>query len=299
MSRPLLLLISIGTLASPAFSSAAGCYTANVSQWPWCSGYEKAGYECVGAFCSAATCVGTCADCAIFYPTAFLDVSTARCCASLGPGGACHDPLPGDAPYNPPYGLPNNGPGSLIVEGPVSYPSGPPCWSNSSRTGAYAWTALVPSAKTDKACPAPVRGGAWAPPLGLHPISLRAHGEPLDACFIACNVTEVARTGVDPCNAASILNGSAVDPTLKGVVAIYSCYYGGESWLHPEGLGVCGWNCSAWQSDGATCSEEDMEAGRCLVYCDSRAVPVPGASRPPGSGGMPMGRGARLSRVAV
>jgi hypothetical protein len=288
-SRLAPLLAALASLAVPG-ALAAGCYTANVSQWPWCSGYEQAGYSCAGAFCSVDTCVASCTNCADFYPDAHLDTSTARCCASLGPGGVCNGPLPGDAPYNPPYGFPNNGPGALIVEGPIPYPNGPPCWSNTSQAGAYGWTALVQSGKTDNECPAPARGGAWAPPPGLRPVSLHAHGEPLNACMLACNWTEVARTGVDPCTAASIMDGGALDPSLRDVHANYSCYFGGESWLHPTGLGVCGFNCSARQSDGAMCDSEDIDKGRCLIFCDSRTLPEPSRA---GRGGVPVRLGAR------
>jgi hypothetical protein len=266
---------------------SSGCYTANVSQWTWCSGYEKVGYTCLGDFCSADTCDASCANCADFYPAAFLDKSTARCCASLGPGGVCSEALPGDAPYNPPYGFPNNGPGALIVEGPVPYKNGPPCWSNSTQLGAYGFTMLAQSGKTDNECPAPV-GGAWAPPHGLRPISLHAHGENIKLCALACNFTDVARTGVDPCNAASIFDGGAVDPSLRDVHANYSCYYGGESWLHPPDLGVCGFNCSARLPEGGTCNDDDIEHGKCLIYCDSRSMPGPPGSSRSGSGGVPV-----------
>jgi hypothetical protein len=172
----------------------------------------------------------------------------------------------------------------------VPYEHGPPCWSNSTQAGAYAWTALVQPGKSDKECPAPEASGAWLPPHGLRPVSLRAHGEPLSSCFLACNLTEVALSGVDPCNAAS-LAGNSSEASLKGVFANYSCYYGGPSWLHPAGLGVCGFNCSAHQVDtGALCSAEDIEADKCLVYCDSRALPMPaaGAARgSPGRGSLP------------
>lgn len=281
---------ALAPLALAALAST-GCYTANTSQWSWCTGYAQAGYTCVGAFCSSDACVGTCANCADFYPSAALDRATGRCCASLAPSGACSGPLPGDAPYNPPYGFPNNGPGALIVEGPAPYARGPPCWSNATQEGAYALTALVQSGQADRECPAPERGGAWAPPPGLRPVALRAHGEPISACMLACNWTEVARTGVDPCNQASIFDGGAVHPSLVGVVANYSCYWGGAGWLHPPDMGVCGFNCSARQSDGATCSEEDMAADKCLVYCDSRTLPGPSRA---GSGGVRVrgGRGA-------
>ena len=282
-SLPLLtgLLIDVTGAAAP------GCYTAEVALWPWCSGYAAAGYTCAadGSFCSSATCVGDCGQCADFYAGALLDNASARCCAALAPGGGCAGaPLPGDAPYNPPYGFPNNGPGALIVEGPVASPGGPSVWSNSSEGGAYAFAMLAQSGKRDAECPAPEAGGAWQPPAGLRPISLFDHGEKIAACALGCNLSEVARTGRDPCNAASIFNNSAA-PSLAGVHANYSCFYGGESWLHPKDLGVCGFNCSALQDDGSLCSEEDLLAGRCLVYCDSRALPPSG-----GRGLRPAGR---------
>ena len=291
--RPARLALAALLLAAPFAVSAAGCFTANVSQWPWCSGYAQAGYACAAGFCSIDTCVASCANCADFYPHAFFDRASARCCASLGPGGACNDPLPGDAPYNAPYGFPNNGPGALIVEGPVPYRNGPACWSNATPLGAYGFTALVQSGKTDKECPAPARG-AWTPPPGLRPVALHAHGEPLNACMLACNLTEVARTGVDPCTAASIPDGGAVDPSLRDVHANYSCYYGGESWLHPPDLGVCAFNCSARQLDGATCDDDDIKNDKCDIYCDSRTLPAPSRA---GSGGVPV-RGGRVGRGA-
>jgi hypothetical protein len=269
--RPMLVALFFSSLF-PAVKGS-GCYTAEVAQWTWCKGYEKVGYTCLNGFCSVDTCDASCMNCADFYPGAFFHKGTARCCSSLGPGGSCVDPLPGDAPYNPAYGFPNNGPGALIVEGPVPYENGPPCWSNTSQLGAYGFTALVQSGVADGECPEPGTAGAWVPPHGLRPISLRAHGEPLSSCILACNISEVARTGVDPCNAASIFNNSSA-PSLKGVYANYSCYYGGASWIHPADLGVCGFNCSAHHTEsGAPCDAEDMASGVCDIYCDSRTIP--------------------------
>ena len=119
------LALALATSSPWRALAGPGCYTAEVAQWPWCSGYQQAGYSCVGAWCSVDSCVASCANCAVYYANAVLDKASARCCASLGPGGSCVSPLPGDAPYNPPYGFPNNGPGALIVEGPIPYPNGP------------------------------------------------------------------------------------------------------------------------------------------------------------------------------
>jgi hypothetical protein len=270
MSSVAFSLALIGSEFFSASASSSGCYTAEIAQWVWCTGYEKVGYTCANGFCSVDSCDASCTNCADFYPNASFDKSTARCCSSLGPGGSCVDPLPGDAPYNPPYGFPNNGPGALIVEGPVPYPNSPPCWSDTTQLGAYGFTALVQPGKTDKECPAPHTSGAWIPPHGLRPISLRPHGEPISACMLACNITEVALTGIDPCNTASIYNNST-ETSLKGVFANYSCYYGGESWIHPADVGVCGFNCSAHHVDtGAPCSSADIEKDLCDIYCDSR-----------------------------
>lgn len=271
---PLLTLLPILLLAL-AFSSAesSACYTAEVAQWTWCSGYEAVGYTCLNGFCSADKCIGSCAQCADVYSNASFDKNAARCCASRGPSGQCNGPLPGDAPYNAPYGFPNKAGGEIVVEGPVPYPNGPPSWSNTTQGGAVGWTAFAPSAATDGGCPAPDTSGAWLPPRGLKPISLEQHGEPLGSCFLACNISEVARTGVDPCNAGSIFGDSAA-PSLIGVYANYSCYFGGANWIHPADIGVCGFNCTAHDPHtGALCDAEDMAQNRCLVYCDSRAIP--------------------------
>jgi hypothetical protein len=267
------LTIIAGFELLAASVASNGCYTAEIAQWTWCIGYEKVGYTCSNGFCSVDTCDASCTNCADFYPNASFDKSTARCCNSLGPDGSCVDPLPGDAPYNAAYGYPNNGPGALIVEGPVPYPNSPPCWSDTTQLGAYGFTALVQPGTTDKDCPAPSTSGAWLPPHGLRPISLRTHGEPISACMLACNITEVALTGIDPCNAASIYNNSSAQ-SLKDVYANYSCYYGGESWIHPADVGVCGFNCSAHHPDtGASCSAADVEKGLCDIFCDSRTLP--------------------------
>ena len=103
------------------------------------------------------------------------------------------------------------------------------------------------------------------PPPHLHPFSLHAHGVDINDCVIACNISEVARTGVDPCNAGTI---------SAPVRATYSCFYGGPGWLKTNGLGVCGFNCSARHVvGGAYCTDADIKAGLCDVYCDPRDFP--------------------------
>ena len=85
MVSSFLLLLCLAARAS------ADCFTAQVALWPWCDGYAAAGYTCSadGSFCSSATCVGECGQCADYYPGAQLDAASARCCASLAPGGGC------------------------------------------------------------------------------------------------------------------------------------------------------------------------------------------------------------------
>jgi len=260
----ILLFVSI---LSNAQTSNETCFTANTTSYTWCSGYINVGYNCSMDYCSSSSCLGDCQSCAQQYLGAVLDASNGRCCSSIGSDGSCIGPLSGDAPYNPMYGFPNHGPGALIVEGPVYYQNGPRVWTPTTEDGAYAFTMLAQPGKTDKECAAPPQPGnnSWSPGPHARAISLHAHGEPLSDCVIACNWTDVLKTGVDPCNA-----GSIVTP----VTAIYSCYYGGKSWLKQEDLGVCGFNCSARHvSNGSFCSDADIKADLCDIYCDPRDFP--------------------------
>jgi hypothetical protein len=247
--------------------SNSTCYTANVTTYTWCKGYESVGYSCVDDYCSSSTCLGDCLSCSQSYINSVIDTKDGRCCTSISSDGICISPLSGDAPYNPPYGFPNHGPGGLIVEGPVYYNNGPKVWGPGSENETYAFTMLAQSGKTDEECPSPPlpSNNSWSPGANSRVISLRSHGEPISDCVIACNWTEVSESGIDPCNV-----GSIVSP----VFASYSCYYGGPGWLKGKDLGVCGFNCSARHVvGGAFCTDADIKAGLCDVYCDPRNFP--------------------------
>eukprot|EP01047_Picozoa_sp_COSAG01_P069834 COSAG01_NODE_10435_length_2166_cov_3.876149_1_plen_224_part_00 len=139
--------------------------------------------------------------------------------------------------------------GGLIVEGCAQYPGGPTCWGTppnaSVPDGSYGWIALGYKASHTADCPAiPADGigsvlGADTP---LYPVSLKEaltqDGQPL--CALACNISEVERTGVDPCNKGTIaahapLPAWLLPPVQKmgspeqlpGPVTM-SCYWGGK-----------------------------------------------------------------------
>jgi len=254
--------------SSNAQTSNGTCFTANITSYSWCSGYLAAGYSCFEDYCSSSSCLGDCQSCAQSFENAILDAKFGRCCSSIGSDGSCVGPRDGDAPYNPPYGFPNRGPGGLIIEGPVGYQNGPKVWTPGSEDGAYAFTMLAQPGKSDAECKAPLpsNGSSWTPGAHAKPFSLRSHGEPISDCVIGCNWTDVSLSGIDPCNAGSI---------ETPVTAIYSCYYGGKSWLKDDDLGVCGFNCSVRHIVGGSfCSDADIKAGLCDIYCDPRDFPV-------------------------
>ena len=98
----------------------------------------------------------------------------------------------------------------LIVEGCVQYPHGPTCWVNETvPTGSYGWIALGPKAARTADCPAIPTDGIGSqlgPDSPLYPVSLKEaltkNGQ--EFCALACNISEVQRTGVDPCNKGTI-----------------------------------------------------------------------------------------------
>ena len=125
-------------------------------------------------------------------------------------------------------GFPDHKGGNAIVEGAVSYPMGPTVWSDQTDTGVYAWTLNTPGASQDDKCP-PIPSDSKLDSSLLTPIALVAHGPPISACMLACNMTRIAETGVDPCNAGAI---------TTPVVANYSCMYGGSGWLDMPEMGM-------------------------------------------------------------
>jgi hypothetical protein len=164
---------------------------------------------------------------------------------------------------NPDYGWPDMKP-SLIFEGCAPYHDGPTCWSDASPAGSYAFTANTPPASTDAGCP-PIPQSLGLDPTKVKPISLNQHNEPsLNQCVVACNMTEVAATGVDPCTAGSI---------TSPVAAAMSCYWGGPGFLTPDGLGICAYNCTVINAKTSTyCNSTEVKAQECVVACDPRTI---------------------------
>ena len=139
--------------------------------------------------------------------------------------------------------------GGLITEGCAQYPRGPTCWGSppnaTDKTGSYGWIMLGPHANHSADCPAiPADGigsvlGADTP---LFPVSLKEAltQDGLPICVLACNISEVQRTGVDPCNKGTIAANSPLPAWLLPPVqktgspeqfpgpVTMSCFWGGK-----------------------------------------------------------------------
>lgn len=138
--------------------------------------------------------------------------------------------------------------GGLIVEGCAQYPGGPTCWGSPPNatvpSGSYGWIVLGFKANHTADCPAIPADGIGSV-LGkdtpLYPVSLKEalnqDGQPL--CALACNISEVERTGIDPCNKGTIaahaplpawllppVQKTGSPEQLPGPVNM-SCYWGG------------------------------------------------------------------------
>ena len=177
-------------------------------------------------------------------------------------------PIPATRPggYNESYGYPD-GIGGLIIEGP-----GPgtdfPVWSDSNRWGAYGMLIAPGTFKQGSACSAVPASSPFA---GQQPVKMT---NSIKDCLIGCNTTEIQRTGKDLCRVGS------VSPPLSN--SPMSCFELGPGTV--AGGGACGYNCSLLvghrgSSNGGgntgptPCSKADADAGKCLVYCDSRTFP--------------------------
>jgi len=265
---PVLLLL-LALVAFGQTHAASGCYGANVTSFYWCSGYEGAGYNCSGSganqFCAIDTCVASCQQCAIYYPNDVVDAATGRCCDSLS-GGTCVGQKDGNAPANPTYGWPDEKP-SLIIEGCAPYTNGPTCWSDADKSAAYGFTAntVQGTFPKDSDCP-PIPPSLGLDPTQVFPISFSKHNEPaINQCIIGCNITEVQRTGVDPCKKGSITSPVSV---------AMGCFWGGPGFLTPAGLGVCAYVCQVYNPNtNKFCNSTEVGAHECFISCDPRSWP--------------------------
>ena len=165
-------------------------------------------------------------------------------------------PPPG---YNETYGYPD-GIGGLIVEGPFPYKNGPPVWTNSTLSGAYGLL-NAPGRYTNGECDA-VPASSPFYKSDLKPVPLT---DGLKDCLIGCNLTQVSETGHDPCHV-----GSVTYPTNSPM----SCFDVGPGFA--GGWGVCGYNCTAYHAKAKTlipCTQADIGAGKCDIFCDTRTFP--------------------------
>lgn len=105
---------------------------------------------------------------------------------------------------------------------------------------------------------------ASSPFAGMKPVKL-TNG--VHDCLIGCNTSEVKRTGKDPCRVGSVSAPLSNSPM--------SCFDLGPGTV--AGAGACGYNCSllVGHTNGGPipCSKADLDAGKCLVYCDTRTFP--------------------------
>eukprot|EP00940_MAST-03C_sp_MAST-3C-sp2_P003489 g3489.t1 len=164
--------------------------------------------------------------------------------------------------YDETYGYPVTI-GGLIIEGPFPYKNGPSTWSDDNQWGAYGLIA-APGVVKDGVCP-PLPADSPFVNLSQHPVKL-TNG--VSDCLIGCNITEVTRTGKDPCHIGSISTPLSNSPM--------SCWDVGPGMA--GGYGLCGYNCSAFQSANTKeltpCSAKDIGSGKCSIYCDSNTFPT-------------------------
>lgn len=184
-----------------------------------------------------------------------------------------------------------------ITEGCASYHNGPACWNNGENPkGAYGWINLGKMANTSAECPpipAQGIGELLGPKTPLFPRSMADALTPpvgSNLCFLACNISEVMRTGVDPCNKGSIPAGKPLPswllpplqpfgtPEILPTPLEMNCYYGGKGWMKDPTMGMCGYKISMRNSRGQYCTSMTQPEGCPDLNIDPRRVPCCGGS---------------------
>ena len=186
--------------------------------------------------------------------------------AAAAAGSAAAAPLPGGV--GEAYGYPDGIVGGLIVEGPFPYKNGPPVWNGDygkNPWDAYGMIAAPGKLGADgKTCEAVPADSPFAASTTVRPLPL-TNGEKF--CLLACNLTDVEATGVDPCHI-----GSLTAPPVSH--SVMSCFDLGPGTMGGGG-GACGYNCTAFAGKDMTpCTKANV--GTCSVYCDSRNFPAEG-----------------------
>jgi hypothetical protein len=188
--------------------------------------------------------------------------------------------------------------GGLIIEGCVQYPHGPTCWANATQpAGDYGWIVLGPTGITRTedcpAIPADGIGSQLGKDTPLYPISLKEalteNGSP--TCALACNISEVERTGIDPCNQGTIAANTPLPAwllppvqktgspeQLPGPVTM-SCFWGGKGWMKDPTMGMCGYNATNRSPQGEFCPTLSAPPAGCPnLALDPRRFPCCGGS---------------------
>ena len=262
----MLLVLAVGSaLTAETRAAERVCYGANAKLFHWCGGYAQAGYSCVGSFCAADKCVGSCNVCAHKYENNVVDANTGRCCDSIGANGECMNPKSGDPGYDfDDYGYLGSLPG-LIVEGAAKYSNSKPVYPNP-LSAPNGFKANYPPSNSTATCPPIPKTGyiSKLDPDLVHPMNFYEAsngGIPSHTCFLSCNISDIENGGADPCAA-----GSLIDPS-RNVYAPMQCYYGGDGWLSDPSLGVCSYNCTIRYPNGTFCPADDHNG--CFETCDS------------------------------
>ena len=167
--------------------------------------------------------------------------------------------------YNETYGYPD-GIGGLIIEGPFPYKNGPATWNQPGGKvdgfGAYGLIVAPGKVTNGKCTPLP----ADSPFVGSanQPVPLT---DGANACLVGCNISDIERTGVDPCHAGNVGPPHSNSPM--------SCFDVGPGMA--GGFGLCGYNCSAFQAHPSASGEpvpcDKANFGKCFIWCDSRTFP--------------------------
>ena len=138
------------------------------------------------------------------------------------------------------------------------------------------------------------QGKALGPDTPLYPVNLEAvqpkASGPKNTCVLACNMSEVTRTCVDPCNKGTIPAGKPLPPWLlppfqtQGSAQVFkeplvmSCYFGGKGFMNDPTMGMCGYGVFLRNSEGEYCKTFTEPKGCPAPWNDPRYLPCCGGS---------------------
>ena len=109
-------------------------------------------------------------------------------------------------------------------------------------------------------------------------------------CVLACNITEISHTGIDPCNKGTIPAGKHLPSWLLPPIQsqgspeafkeplVMSCYYGGKGFMNDPTMGMCGYGVYMRNPEGEYCKTYTEPKGCPAVWADPRNLPCCGGS---------------------